>query len=79
MTFSSPALHLPYSLQCLFAISQTANTRGLQSHRAVSDQLQQCWRSASLYGAYGVIDVIVSIHYLKLFQKCTSKNINGIH
>lgn len=51
MTFNSPALHLPYSLQCLFAISQTADTRGLQSHQAVPDQPQQCWRSAGLYGA----------------------------
>lgn len=55
MTFNSPASHLPYSLQCLFAVSQTANTKlpTLEDYKAIkqSDQLQQCWRSASLCGA----------------------------
>lgn len=47
MTFRRPALPLPYSVYLPSAKLRT-DTTGLQSHRAVSDQLQKAGRSANI-------------------------------
>lgn len=47
MTVRRPALPLPYSVY-LPSAKLSTDTTGLQSHRAVSDQLQKAGRSANI-------------------------------